>query len=77
MNLIRVGIEQFTSADEKEIDAAVQFTRDTYASVSLGVGRIQRRNQETSVKQTTGGMDSDFQAGKASFLGRIACKWLR
>ena len=31
MNLIRVGIESFTPADETEIDGAVQFTRDTYA----------------------------------------------
>lgn len=42
MNLIRVGIESFTAADELEIDGAVQFTRDTYATVSLGVGRVTR-----------------------------------
>jgi hypothetical protein len=42
MNLIRVGIESFTSGDETEIDGAVQFTRDTYAQVSLGVGRVLR-----------------------------------
>ena len=42
LNLIRVGIESFTSADEREIDAAVQFTRDTYATVNLGVGRVLR-----------------------------------
>lgn len=42
MNLIRVGIESFTAADEAEIDRAVQFTRDTYATVNLGVGRVTR-----------------------------------
>jgi hypothetical protein len=42
MNLIRVGVEFFTAADEREIDAAVQFTRDTYATVDLGVGRVRR-----------------------------------
>lgn len=42
VNLIRVGIEQFTSGDESEIDAAVQFTRDTYATVNLGIGRVLR-----------------------------------
>lgn len=42
MNLIRVGVESFTAADEQEIDAAVQFTRDAYATVKLGVGRVRR-----------------------------------
>jgi reprolysin-like metallo-peptidase family M12B len=42
MNLIRVGIESFSANDEREIDAAVQFTRDTYATVNLGIGRVQR-----------------------------------
>ena len=37
MNLIRVGIESFTASDEQEIDLAVQFTRDNWAQVSLGV----------------------------------------
>ena len=42
MNLIRVGVESFEPDDETEIDAAVQFTRDTYAQVDLGVGRVLR-----------------------------------
>ena len=42
MNLIRVGVESFKPDDETEIDAAVQFTRDTYAQVDLGVGRVLR-----------------------------------
>lgn len=42
LNLIRVGIESFTNADEQEIDGAVEFTRNTYATVNLGVGRVER-----------------------------------
>jgi hypothetical protein len=42
LNLIRVGIESFTSDDEAEIDGAVQLTRDLYEQVSLGIGRVLR-----------------------------------
>ena len=42
LNLIRVGVELFTPADEKEIDRAVAFMRDTYAHVDFGVGRVRR-----------------------------------
>jgi hypothetical protein len=41
MNFIRVGSDQFTNADLAEMDSALQFTRDTYAQVNLGVGRIE------------------------------------
>lgn len=41
MNFIRVGSDQFTTNDLAEIDATLQFTRDTYAQVGLGVGRIE------------------------------------
>jgi hypothetical protein len=41
MNFIRVGSDQFEDNDLAEMDAALQFTRDTYAQVSLGVGRIE------------------------------------
>lgn len=40
MNVIRVGSDQFTNADEREIDQAIQFTRDTYAQARMGVARI-------------------------------------
>ena len=42
LNLIRVGIESFTPADEADIDNAVQYTRDHFEPVGLGVGRILR-----------------------------------
>lgn len=43
LNLIRVGVETFTEADEQEIDSAVAFMRDVYATVDFGVGHVQRR----------------------------------
>ena len=42
IDLIRVGIESFGATEERKIDAAVQFTRDTYATVSLAIGRVRR-----------------------------------
>jgi Metallo-peptidase family M12B Reprolysin-like len=43
VNVIRVGSEQFSSADEREIDAAVQFTRDAFARFgTVAIGRVQR-----------------------------------
>ena len=44
LNLIRVGIETFTDADEQEIDSAVAFTRDTLATVDFGVANVGRRS---------------------------------
>jgi hypothetical protein len=41
MNFIQVGSDQFTADDRAEMDGALQFMRDTYAQVSLGVGRIE------------------------------------
>jgi hypothetical protein len=41
MNFIRVGSDQFTNADLAEMDSALQFTRDNYAQINLGVGRIE------------------------------------
>ncbi len=41
MNFIRVGSESYGDAEMREIDSALQFTRDTYAQVNLGVGRIE------------------------------------
>ena len=41
MNFIRVGSDQYTDNDLSEIDRALSFTRLTYATVNLGVGRIE------------------------------------
>ena len=44
VNLIRVGIENFTDAHERELDRAVQRMRAIYAvsAVRLGIGRVRR-----------------------------------
>jgi Matrixin len=47
MNFIRVGSDQFTDADIAEIDAALQFTRENFAQVGLGVGRIEHHGIST------------------------------
>lgn len=42
VNLIRVGIENFTAANDRELDRAVEITRGFYATVGIGVGRVLR-----------------------------------
>jgi hypothetical protein len=46
LNLIRVGFDSLPEEDriakEQKIDAAVQFARDLFAVVDLGIGRVQR-----------------------------------
>jgi len=42
LDLIRVGIEDFTTVREQELDVAVQITRELYARIGLGVGRVLR-----------------------------------
>ena len=61
-NLILVGSESFTDADEAEIDAAVQATRDFYATVSLGVGRVLRFVVSTDQANGHDNIDSDSEA---------------
>jgi hypothetical protein len=41
VNLILVGAELFSVADEHDLDAAVQITRDIYEQINLGIGRLQ------------------------------------
>ena len=62
MNLIRVGVDQFTHADEQELDGAVQFTRDTFAIVGLGVGRVQRFAITTADANGRENIDNDAEA---------------
>ena len=62
MNLIRVGIESFTESDEQEIDLAVQFTRDNWAQVSLGVGRVLRFFITTAEANGHANIGSDGEA---------------
>jgi Metallo-peptidase family M12B Reprolysin-like len=50
------------NADEQEIDAALQFTRDTYATVGLGVGRIQHFDITTADANGRDNIDNDAEA---------------
>jgi hypothetical protein len=61
-NIIRVGSDQFTAADETEIDAAVQFTRDTYAAANIGVGRIEHYGIPTAEADGRDVINSDSEA---------------
>jgi hypothetical protein len=62
MNFIRVGSDQFTAADLAEIDSALQFTRDTYAQVNLGVGRIEHFVISTSEADGADNINNDAEA---------------
>jgi hypothetical protein len=62
MNVIRVGSDQFTNADEREIDQAIQFTRDTYAPAGLGVGKIDHRFITTAQANGRDVINSDAEA---------------
>ena len=64
INLIRVGIESFTPDDEAEIDGAVQFTRDLYEQVSLGIGRVLRFFVTTADANGHEHLASDAEAGR-------------
>jgi Metallo-peptidase family M12B Reprolysin-like len=65
LNLIRVGTDQsgwFSNVDELEIDAAVQFARDTYATVNVGIGRVERYFITTAEANGRENIDSDDEA---------------
>ncbi len=65
LNLIRVGTDQsgwFSNPDELEIDAAVQFTRDTYATVNVGIGRVERYFVTTADANGRENIDSNDEA---------------
>jgi hypothetical protein len=62
MNFIRVGSDQFDIGDEEEMDAALQFTRDTYAQVNLGVGRIRHYSISTAEADGAEDIDNDDEA---------------
>lgn len=62
MNFIRVGSDQFTNNDLAEIDAALQFTRDNYSQVSLGVGRIEHFAISTAQANGAENINNDDEA---------------
>lgn len=52
LNIIRVGFDNFQPADDQEISNAIQITRNIYATVNLGIGRIE--HYEISVAKANG-----------------------
>ena len=62
MNFIRVGSDQFTNNDLAEMDSALQFTRDTYAQVNLGVGRIEHYVISTGEADGADNINNDDEA---------------
>jgi hypothetical protein len=65
LNLIRVGTNEngwFSDTDEQEIDAAVQIMRDIYATVSIGVGRVERYFITVAQAKGRDIIDSDDEA---------------
>jgi hypothetical protein len=62
MNFIRVGSDQFTNNDFAEMDAALQFTRDNYAQVNLGVGRIEHFVISTAEADGAENINNDDEA---------------
>jgi hypothetical protein len=62
MNFIRVGSDQFTNNDLAEMDSALQFTRDNYAQVNLGVGRIQHFVISTAEANGAENINNDDEA---------------
>lgn len=62
MNFIRVGSDQFTNNDLAEIDSALQATRDFYATINLGVGRIEHYVISTADANGAENINNDDEA---------------
>jgi hypothetical protein len=62
LNVIRVGIDQFTAAQLDRIDYAIFKTRNIYASVSLGVGRVQHWDVSTADSNGRDDLGSEDEA---------------
>ena len=62
MNFIRVGADQFTNNDLREMDSALQATRNLYAPASLGVGRIEHWVISTADADGAENIGSDSEA---------------
>lgn len=62
MNFIQVGSDQFTGADASEMDSALQFTRDNYAQVNLGIGRVEHFTINTAQADDAENINNDDEA---------------
>lgn len=62
LDTIRVGFEDFTITDQQEIDIAVQITRELYARIGLGIGRVLHWGISTEDANGYTVIDSDGEA---------------
>jgi hypothetical protein len=62
VNLIRVGSEQFSSADEATINAAVTTLRNTYSTVGLTIRRVENWIISNAQAKGRDVIDSDSEA---------------
>ena len=62
MNFIRVGSDQMTNNDLREIDQALNFTRNNYAQVNLGIGRVKHYVVSTAAAGGAENINSDNEA---------------
>ncbi len=65
LNLIRVGTNEngwFSDSGEQTIDGAVQMMRDIYATVNIGVGRVERYSITVAQANGRQNIDSDDEA---------------
>jgi len=62
VNLIRVGSDQFTAADITTINNAVTFLRNVYATVGLGVRRVEHYVITTAQAKGRDVIDNDGEA---------------
>lgn len=62
LNMIRVGVELFTNDDERALDGGLQFARDVFGAVPLGIGRV--RHYQITLDEADGyeDIDSDCEA---------------
>jgi Metallo-peptidase family M12B Reprolysin-like len=69
LNVIAVGVDQFTDADDIEVDYSIYKLRNIWNQVGLGVGRIQHYGVDTA---DAGGLDSPTSRGD---LEDITDRW--
>lgn len=62
LNCIRVGSDQFTANDLAEIDSAVEFTRNNFAQINIGIGRVKHYIITTAEANGRDNINSDSEA---------------
>lgn len=62
LNIIRVGADSFTNADDQELDLAIDYTREFYDQVNLGIGRIEWYDVSIAAANGAENINSDDEA---------------